>query len=306
MDDLTRTLRSAGDRTGPNDARALAILPRVQPALVRAFDTLWVWALAGALLSWPHLPARWRTPLALVLSAAGVFFLILAVNTEGVRETETLSQFLIGRPYVTQRAEALASLPYYVMSGVCFLLGTGGLALSEPLAERLRAHWLLWAIALSLLVTLLRFALEKLAAPQAWTQAVGITWAAPVVGAFFLYNVVREGRGALALVGALLLYGFGSRGGVAALMAVASSFRLGSHYDVSPIVKVINPLTRQVYEFEPGSLHQILYLGLLPQLGVWPLYTVLSGLIGAAVLFVLARLKPAPSARPPAAINPAL
>jgi hypothetical protein len=278
----------------------------VLPALARAFDTVWVWAVAGALLCWPHLPARWRTPLALLLSAAGVLFLILAVNTEGVRETETLSQFLLGRPYVTQRAEALASLPYYVMSGVCFLLGTGGLALSESLAERLRAHWLAWAVALSLLVTLLRFALEKLAAPQAWTQAVGITWAAPVVGAFFLYNLAREGRGALALVGALLVYGFGSRIGVASLMAVASSFRLGSHYDVSPIVKVLNPLTRQVYEFEPGSVQQVLYLGVLPQLGVWPLYTVLSGLIGAAVLFVLTRLMPAPSRRPPAAINPAL
>jgi hypothetical protein len=274
--------------------------------LARAFDTVWVWGVAAALLGWPHLPARWRTPLALVLSAAGVFFLILAVNTEGLRETETLSQFLIGRPYVTQRAEALASLPYYVMSGVCFLLGTAGLALPEPMAERLREHWLAWSIALALVTTLLRFALEKLAAPQAWTQAVGITWAAPVVGAFFLYNVRREGRGALALVGALLVYGFASRLGVAALMAVASAFRLGSHYDVSSLVKVVNPLTRQVYEFEPGSAQQILRLGVLPQLGVWPLYTVLSGLIGAAVLLVLTRLRPVPARRPPAAINPAL
>ena len=274
----------------------------MQPALARAFDTVWVWGVAGALLCWPHLPARWRTPLALVLSGTGVVFLILAVNTEGLRETETLSQFLLGRPYVTQRAEALASLPYYVMSGVCFLLGTAGLALSESVAERLRARWLLWSIGLALATTLLRFALEKLAAPQFWTQAVGITWAAPVVGAFFLYNLRNEGKGGMALVGSLLVYGFASRLGVAALMAVASAFRLGSHYDVSSLVKVVNPLTREVYEFAPGSAEQILRLGVLPQLGVWPLDTVLSGLIGAAVLWVLTRLRPVPDRR----INPAL
>lgn len=273
------------------------------PAVLwRAFDTAAAWAVAAALLFWPHLPARWRTPLALLMSAAGVFFLILAVNTEGLRETETLSVFLVGRPYVTQRAEALASLPYYVMSGVCFLLGTAGLALPEPMMERLRAHWLGWSIGLALCTTLLRFGLEKLAAPQAWTQAVGITWAAPVVGAFFLHNLRREGRGLVALLGALLVYGFATRLGVAALMAVASALRLGSHYDVSSLVKVVNPLTRQVYEFEPGSLEQILRLGVLPQLGVWPLYTVLSGLIGAAVLVVLARLRPLPSRR----ITPAI
>lgn len=270
--------------------------------LWRALDTAAVWAVAAALLFWPQLPARWRTPLALLMSAAGVFCLILAVNTEGLRETETVSVFLLGRPYVTQRAEALASLHYYVMSGVCFLLGTAGLALPESVTERLRERWLAWSIALALVTTLLRFWLEKLAAPQAWTQAVGITWSAPVVGAFFFFKLRRQRRGLLALVGALLVYGFASRLGVAALMAVASAFRLGSHYDVSSLVKVVNPLTRQVYEFEPGSLEQILRLGVLPQLGVWPVYTLLSGLIGAAVLVVLARLRPFPSRR----ITPAI
>jgi hypothetical protein len=270
--------------------------------LWRAIETAAVWGVAAALLFWPQFPARWRTPLAFAMSAAGVLFLILAVNTEGLRETETVSVFLMGRPYVTQRAEALASLPYYLMSGVCFLLGTAGLALSDRVSERLRAHWLAWAIGLSLAATLLRFWLEKLAAPHAWTQAVGITWAAPVVGAFFLYELRREERGLLALMGALLVYGFASRLGVALLMAVASALRLGSHYDVTSMVKVVNPLTLQVYEFEPGSPEQILRLGVLPQLGVWPLYTVLSGLIGAAVLVVLTRLRPLPSRR----INPAI
>jgi hypothetical protein len=231
------------------------------------------------------------------MSAAGVFFLILAMNTEGVRETPTVSVFLLGRGYVTQRTEALASLPYYLMTGVALLLGTAGLALPERLTEPLRDRWLVWAIALAGLVTLLRFALEKLAAPQPWTQAVGITWAAPIVGAFCYHNVRREGRGVSGLLLALLLYGFGSRAAVAGLMVVASLFRLGSHYDITPLSRVANPFTQEAYEFEPGSLRQILSLGVLPQLGVWPFYTVLSGLIGVLVYVALARLAPPSSSR---------
>lgn len=269
-------------------------------ALARSVDTLLVWAVAAALLFWPHFAPRWRTTLAVLTSAAGVLYLILAVNTEGLRETPTVSMFLTGRPYVTQRAEALASLPYYVMTGVCFLLGTAGLALPEAQTARLRQRWLLWAILLAIAITLLRFVLEKLAAPPGWTQAVGITWAAPVVGAFFLFNVRAEDKGFAALAAALLIYGFASRAAVAALMTIASVFRLGSHYDVTSMVSVVNPLTQRVAEFEPGTAHQIVILGVLPQLGVWPFYTVLSGLIGAAVFLALARSFPASPGR----VNP--
>lgn len=266
-------------------------------ALSQALDTLLVWGVAAALLFWPHLAARWRTALAVTASAAGVGFLILAVTTEGLRETPTVTVFLLGQGYVTRRVEALASLPYYLMTGVCLLLGTAGLALHDPLVERLRRTWLAWPVGLALLTTALRFALEKVAAPQPWTQAVGITWAAPVVGAFLSYNVRREQRGFPALLGALVLYGIGSRAPVAGLMALASAFHLGSHYDVSALQRVANPFTREIYEFEPGSLHQILSLGVLPQLGVWPLYTFGSGLIGAGIYTLLARLWPAPPPR---------
>lgn len=262
--------------------------------IYRAVDTVLAWAVAAALLFWPQLAARWRTALAVLANAAGVGFLIFAVNTEGLRETATVSVFLIGRGYVTESAEALASLPYYVFTGVCFLLGTTALAAPDGLAQRLREHWLAWAIGLSLATTALRFALEKAAAPQAWTQAVGITWAAPAVGAFIFFNVRHQRRPLLALVAALLAYGFASRAAVAALMATASSLQLGSHYDISALVRVANPFTREVYEFEPGSLHQIVSLGVLPQLGVWPFYTVLSGLIGAGLFLVLARLGAGP------------
>src|SRR5947207_203975 len=79
------------------------------------------------------------------------------------------------------------------------------------------------AIGLGLGVTALRFALEKVAAPTSWTQAVGITWLAPVVGAVFLARLREEGRGLKALLGALAVYAVAARGTVALLMVAASA-----------------------------------------------------------------------------------
>src|SRR5436190_968198 len=81
-----------------------------------------------------------------------------------------------------------------------------------------------------------RFWLEKVAAPPAWCYAVGVTWLAPVVGAFFAFNLRRERKGKAALLTVLLLYALAVRGAVAALMVAASTLRLGSHYDVSALV----------------------------------------------------------------------
>jgi hypothetical protein len=265
--------------------------------LERSLTMAAVWFVAALLLFWPRLPAAWRRLLALLTSGSGIVFLILAVRSEGLRETPTLSVFLMGDPYVTHRASALASLPYYSASGVCLLLGTTALALSDRLVERLSRRWLVFAIGVSLAVTLYRFVLEKIAAPWSWTQVVGITWIAPVVGAFFAASVRRDGRGTKALLGALLAYAFSVRAAVAGLMVLASTLRLGSHYDISALVRVTNPITRQVYEFAPGSLTQVMSLGVIPQLGVWPVYTVVSGLIGAAAAYVLLAQWPGARAR---------
>jgi len=51
---------------------------------------------------------------------------------------------------------------------------------------------------------------------------------------------------------------------------------------------VANPLNGEVYSFQPGSLQQILKVGILPQLLVWPVYTVVAGLLGAALALVVA------------------
>ncbi len=263
--------------------------------LIRAATLAGIWAVGAVLISWPHLSGTWRRRLAVVSSAAGLVALILAVNTEGLRESPTVAVFLVGTPYLVERASASASLPYYVLTGVCLLLGFVGLTAGDDVARRLRHHWLLSAIGLSLFVTALRFVLEKVAAPAPWTQAVGVTWLAPLMGAYFLLLLRAEGQGFRPLLGALVNYAFAVRGAIAALMLVATIFRLGSHYDVSPLTLVHDPFTPRVLAFEAGSAKQLLYMSTIPQLVAWPLYTVLSGLVGAGMAWLIAATRGRPS-----------
>ena len=259
------------------------------PALLgRVATVLGVWAAAAALLWWGRLPGPWRRALAIFTSAAGLVFLILALNTQGLRESATTAVFLVGRPYVTGQVSATASLPYYVATALCLLLGTLGLSVSDETARSLRERWLATAIVLSLAVTATRFWLEKVAAPDAWAYAVGITWMAPVVGAFFLFNLRREGKGLAALAASLLVYGLAVRAAVAGLMVAASTLRLGSHYDVSALVRVQNPLNGRFYEFAPGSFSQVWNVAVIPQLAFWPVYTVAAGLLGAGLALAVA------------------
>lgn len=242
-----------------------------------------IWLLTAALLWWGRLPASWRRTLALLASGAALGFLVAAMNTEGVREAPTVAVYLGGSPYVTERASASASLPYYVLTGICLLLGTAGLAVGDETARRIGDRWMATAIVVSLLITGARFLLEKVAAPRMWTWSVGVTWLAPVVGAFFALNLRGEGKGLRHIAGALLLYGLAVRGAVASLMVVASTLKLGSHYDVSSVVRISNPITHAISEFEPGSFRQVLQLGVVPQLFFWPVYTLVAGLVGAGV-----------------------
>jgi hypothetical protein len=251
-----------------------------------------IWTLAAIALSWSQFDAFWRRTLALLASGAGLVFLILALNAAGQREAPTTGTFLLGPATIVGKVSASASLPYYVMTGFCLLLGTTGLALSERTARKAADHWLAAAVCLSLLVTLLRFLLELAAAPLSWTWSAGITALAPIVGAFFAIRLRAEGRTlpqiALSLPLSLVLYAIMVRGFVVVLMAVATSFGLGSHYDVSAWTHVASPVTGRVSEFAPGGLRQILYIGVLPQLLFWPVYTVVAGFLGGAVASVVA------------------
>jgi hypothetical protein len=276
--------------------------------LMRTLTMLCAMAATAVLLWWPRLAGAERRKLALISSGAGLVALILAMGAEGFRESPTVAVFLLGTPYVTEKASASASLPYYVLTGVFLALGFVGLALGDAEARALCRRWLLGAIGLGWLVTGLRFLLEKVAAPAAWTQGVGVTWMAPVVGAFFWVCLRAEGKGFRALLASLAVYAYAVRGLVALVAVVATSLRLGSHYDVSPLVLVYNPVTGRPYSFEAGSLEQVVNLAFLPQLVVWPIYTVLAGLLGAAVARIIATSASGverPSPAPPAEAAPA-
>jgi hypothetical protein len=255
--------------------------PAVPPVLERLAMFAGVSAVAGAMLWWGRLSGRWRRALAVLTSGLGVLFLVSALRAEGHREAATTAVVILGPAYVTEQAYASASLRYYVMTAVCLLLGTAGLAVSDDKARRLGSHWMTTAIALSLLVTATRFALEKAAAPSSWTRPIGVTWLPPIVGAFFALNASREGRGLRTVARSLLAYGLAVRGFVALLVVVATTLRLGSHYDISALGYVKNPMSGRWYGFAAGSLDQLVFLGLLPQLVFWPAYTVATGFVGA-------------------------
>ncbi|HEX6739327.1 MAG TPA: hypothetical protein VF310_13700 [Vicinamibacteria bacterium] len=242
------------------------------------------WALALLLLCWGRLPAAWRRAVALVVSATGLAFLFLALNTAGEREAATTGAFLMGSRYVTGKAQASASLSYYVMTGCCLLLGTTGLAMPTATARRLADHWMASAVGLSLLVTLLRFLLEQAAAPAVWTWLVGLWMLPPVVGAFFWWRLGTGPAPWRRLVKALLVYALVVRAWVAALYIAATVFRLGSHYDLSAVVSIRSPFTGALTVFVPGSFSHLLNLAILPQLLFWPIYTVLAGLLGAGLM----------------------
>jgi hypothetical protein len=255
--------------------------------LSRMFAAPLFWAAAAVLLWWGRLGGEARRGIALGSSAVGLIMLMLALNTEGQREAPTTAEFLLSGRYVTGHVSASASLPYYVITGVCLLLGTAGLVVPDHQARRLDGHWFAAAVLLSYGVTALRIALEKVAAPLSWTNAIGVTWLGPIVGAYFLMHLRERGRGVGALALRLLAYAVAVRAAVTLLMVAATTLHLGSHYDLSGFTRVRVPVTGTIYHFQPGSWEQIAFLGAIPQLTVYVAHTVLTGLIGAG-LFALA------------------
>jgi hypothetical protein len=129
--------------------------------LARCLKLLVIWLIGAGMLGWARLPAAWRSRLALLASATGIVCLVLGMNSEGSRQSPTMAVVLMGTPYVTGQVSASASLYYYLLTVVCLLLGSLGLILGDPLASWLRRRWFLAAVAVSLLVTAVRFLLEK-------------------------------------------------------------------------------------------------------------------------------------------------
>lgn len=260
------------------------------------------WALGVLMHWWPRLPARWRRVASVAASAAGIVFLVAGTAAEGLREAETTSTVVLGQAQLTATASASASLHYYVLTAVCLLLGFAGLVLGERLARWLSRHWVLSAAAVAWLITVIRFLLERTASPHLLTQVVGVTWMAPVAGAWFATRRRDEGRNLASVLPPLAAYAYLVRGFVALVAVSATRMHLGTHYDVSPLVRVSLGFAGGVQTFEAGSWSQILWLSLVPQLVIWPLYTVAAGLAGAALIW---RLLPRATPRPgPASLAP--
>lgn len=248
---------------------------------------LWgFWAVLGpVLLWWAHLAARRRRALALAASLTGLVCLVLALGSEGQRMAPTTT-FLIATPYQSPPTLASASAAFYVLTGVFLALGAIGLGLSDRQAEALVERWFATAVALALGVVALRFVLEKTAAPPFVSQLLGVTWLSPAVGAFF-FERLRGWKPALAW---LLAWVLAARLTVVAFYAVATGLRLGTHFDLSPLVDIWQPFSGQHFHFEPGSLDQFVSIGVWPQLLFWTPLAWVTGLLGSLVASrVLAR-----------------
>jgi hypothetical protein len=262
----------------------LAILP-LTIALACALSVLLHW--------WPRLEAGWRLRVAVATSAAGVAFLVAAVKAEGLRESALTSVVLVGPATLTATASASAGLYYYVLTAACLLLGFAGLALGEPLSRWLASRPLASSVAVAWMLTMVRFLLEKSAAPGLLVQALGVTWVAPVAGAYLATDPVPAQDRRRTVLRRLLAYAFLVRGFVAVVGLAATQLGLGTHYDVSGVTSVPVALTGQVYRFEPGGWPQALWLTLIPQLVVWPAFTVAAGWVGARVAAMLTGPGPA-------------
>lgn len=107
------------------------------------------WSLAALLHWWPRLDASWRARLSVATSAAGIGFLVAAVEAEGLRESALTSMVLMGPATLTATASASASLYYYVLTAACLLLGFAGLALGEPLSRWLASRWLATSVSVA-------------------------------------------------------------------------------------------------------------------------------------------------------------
>jgi hypothetical protein len=261
-----------------------------------ALPALLAWS-AGALVHWwPYMRARQRRVLAVGMNVLGIAFLIAAVRAEGQREAAITSVVIVGAAQHTATALASASLYYYVLTGVCLLAGFAGVVFGESIARWLRPRYLLNAVAIGWLITVMRFLLEKSAAPRLLVEATGVTWMAPVAGAYFAWCLADEARPWPALWRLLAVYAWLVRAFVALVGVVSTQRGLGSHYDVSGLTTV-RLFAGGSWSFEPGSAMQLFWLTLVPQLLVWPVLTVLAGLVVAAASLRLTRvLRGAPSA----------
>jgi hypothetical protein len=145
----------------------------------------------------------------------------------------------------------------------------------------------LWKIPalIALGVTLLRFTLEKFAVSQSLAEAAGIGW---LTVPFAMYFGLRAHRFRELFVN-LALFVWSARLPVVILMVLASYLRWGTHYDISSLTHLDTQWGRLNYQ--PNSFRQHLHMIYLAQLVIMPLYSMATGMMAGAGIFLLKILK---------------
>jgi hypothetical protein len=134
-------------------------------------------------------------------------------------------------------------------------------------------------------VTLLRFALEKVAVSQSVAEAAGIGW---LTVPFAMYFGLRAHRWRELFVN-LALFVWSARLPVVILMVLASYLHWSTHYDISSLTHLDTQWGRLNYQ--PNSFRQHLHIIYLAQLVIMPFYSMATGMTAGAGIFLLKMLK---------------
>ena len=238
--------------------------------------------LAWIVLCWQRLPGRFRTWTSTTLLLAGLAALGVAPFLAGSYSVN-VTLFIAGHVHHVETIErsfgALAAGIGIVLLG---LLPLSRLAGRTPGKGPLAA-----VVKLTLAVLVLRIYLEKLGVPRGLALSFGIIWLVVPVPIYLGWHAARAGS-QRAFWGWLVVYTFGIRVLVVAVMLAATHFQLGTHFDNSSVTSYT--IFGQGFEVEARSAAQYARLILFPQMILWPAVTLVAGvLLGWPAYLVTAR-----------------
>ncbi len=249
---------------------------RVLPAL--AFWTL----VAFAVFRWSRIPKAARRGIAWTLLAVGMTCLLAAPFLHGGYSVDI--SLLIGGPY-PYKVETIERSFAGLAAGLgVLLLVLGALAGSSELLPALGSLGTAWALTAGVL--LLRVFIEKLGVQPAVANFVGIIWLAAPVGIVFGLEAAAADTGRQ-LWGRLVAYAYGVRVAVLLLMLLVTHFGLGTHFDNSGVTSF--KVFGKTYRVESRSWEQYRNLIVLPQLVLWPIVTIVVGVLSGGIAYLIAR-----------------
>lgn len=228
---------------------------------------------------WPALPVRPRRAAAALALVAGLGLAGYGAGLDGERGAATRALFLNHHCVVDEPRAPAALLP---LAAAFALIAAAGAGLAGGQRISPRDLPLSRPLLMAASLVLLRFAIDRAAAPEPLAHAFGLVWMIPGL-ALFAHVRARAPVRDLALVALLV------RLPAAAAVGAATAFDLGSHFSLVRVERIAAPWRAAPIVFEPGSLQQFAALGLLPQLVIWPLLALAAG---ALLLALLRRFTP--------------